>query len=140
MGDLYAFIAKEKMSMDGGDEPPHNDRMEQRLANLEAFADDAKQRLVRVETKLDHIDKEVSNFKWWAAGSAVAIILAMIAAVLGTGIAIQQMTVSTFQAAGAQAAQPSPPQAQQPIIINNIPPASAPPPAMEPAAEKQQTP
>ncbi|EPD35873.1 hypothetical protein HMPREF9702_05780 [Delftia acidovorans CCUG 15835] len=96
--------------------------MEHRLAQLEAFADDAKQRLVRVETKLDHIDKEVGQVKWWIVAQMVAGMLA----VVGTGIAIQQMTVSTFQAAGAQAAQPAPPQMQQPIIIN-VPPASAPP-------------
>lgn len=115
-------------SMDGGGGPPHNDNMEQRLSQLEAFADDAKQRLVRVETKLDHIDREVSQVKWWI----VAQILAGLLAVLGTGIAIQQMTVSTFQAAGAQAAQPAPLQAQQPIIIT-LPPTSA-----APAVPQQQ--
>ncbi|WP_227469581.1 MULTISPECIES: hypothetical protein [Delftia] len=109
-----------KLGKSGG--PPHNEEMEHRLAQLEAFADDAKQRLVRVETKLDHIDKEVGQVKWWIVAQMVAGMLA----VVGTGIAIQQMTVSTFQAAGAQAAQPAPPQMQQPIIIN-VPPASAPP-------------
>jgi hypothetical protein len=106
-----------KLGKSGG--PPHNEEMEHRLAQLEAFADDAKQRLVRVETKLDHIDKEVGQVKWWIVAQMVAGMLA----VVGTGIAIQQMTVSTFQAAGAQAAQPAPPQMQQPIIIN-VPPAS----------------
>lgn len=109
-----------KLGKSGG--PPHNEEMEHRLAQLEAFADDAKQRLVRVETKLDHIDKEVGQVKWWIVAQMVAGMLA----VVGTGIAIQQMTVSTFQAAGAQAAQPAPPQTQQPITIN-VPAASAPP-------------
>ncbi|WP_428141365.1 hypothetical protein [Delftia acidovorans] len=107
--------------------PPHNEEMEHRLAQLEAFADDAKQRLVRVETKLDHIDKEVGQVKWWIVAQMVAGMLA----VVGTGIAIQQMTVSTFQAAGAQAAPPSPPQTQPPIIIN-VPPASAAPAPQQP--------
>lgn len=88
-----------------------------RIIKLEEFAEDAKQRLTRVETKLDHIEKEVSNFKWWLLGAIITILLT----VLGTGIGIQQMTVSTFQAAGAQN-QP----AQQPPIIINVPAAPAP--------------
>lgn len=126
--DVLRRLKAIESSMDGGGGPPHNDVMEQRLTKLEAFADDAKQRLVRVEAKLDHVDKEVSQVKWWI----VAQIAAGMLAVLGTGIAIQQMTVSTFQAAGAQAAQPVPPQAPQPIIIN-VPPASP-----SPAAPQQQ--
>lgn len=98
-----------------------NGRMEARLIKLEEFADDAKQRLARVETKLDHIDKEVSNFKWWVLAQIVAALLT----VVGTGIAIQQMTVSTFQAAGVQS-QPTP---QPPIIINVPQAAPAPSPA-----------
>lgn len=90
-----------------------------RIIKLEEFAEDAKQRLTRVETKLDHIEKEVSNFKWWLLGAIITILLT----VLGTGIGIQQMTVSTFQAAGAQN-QPAP--AQQPPIIINVPAAPAP--------------
>lgn len=101
--------AIEKRMADGGP-PADNDKMEARLIKLEEFADDAKQRLARVETKLDHIDKEVSNFKWWVLAQIVAALLT----VVGTGIAIQQMTVSTFQAAGAQAQ----PTQQQPIIIH----------------------
>lgn len=72
------------------------------------------QLLARVETKVDHIDREVSNTKWWIAGSTLTIILAVIATVVATGIGIQQMTVTTFQAAGQQAQPPAPP----PIIIN----------------------
>lgn len=71
------------------------DGMDARVANLEAFAEDAKQRLARVETKLDHIEKEVGQVKWWI----VAQIIAGVLAVLGTGVAIQQMTVTTFEAA-----------------------------------------
>ena len=114
--------AIEKRMVDGGP-PTDNDKMEARLMKLEEFADDAKQRLARVETKLDHIDKEVSNFKWWVLAQIVAALLT----VVGTGIAIQQMTVSTFQAAGAQAQ----PAQQQPIIIQM--PQAAPGPAGTPA-------
>lgn len=103
-------LEKAKLSKNGG--PPYDGNMESRVAKLELFAKDAGERLVRVETKLDHIDREVSQFKWWAAGSAVAVVLAMIATVLGTGVAIQQMTVASFQAAGQQGQA-----SQQPIII-----------------------
>lgn len=99
----------------GGD---NGDMNTARIIKLEEFAEDAKQRLTRVETKLDHIEKEVSNFKWWLIGAVLTIVLTTVATVIGTGIGIQQMTVSTFQAAGAQATQPAVPAAPQPIIIN----------------------
>lgn len=105
--------------------PPHNGSMEARISALETFAQDAKERLTRVELKLDHIEKEVGQVKWWI----IAQIVAGIVAVLGTGIAIQQMTVATFQGAAqvAKDASPSAPAAaQQPPIIINVP-ASAPP-------------
>ncbi|WP_312834774.1 hypothetical protein [Comamonas sp.] len=114
-----------KDRLDGRGEPPHNGGMEARLTALEAFAQDAKDRLTRVETKLDHIEKEVGQVKWWI----IAQIVAGIVAVLGTGIAIQQMTVATFQGAAqvAKDATPSAPAAaQQPPIIINVP-SSAPP-------------
>lgn len=89
--------------------------MEARIARLEDFAQDTRERLARVETKLDHIEKEVSNFKWWVVAQIVAALLT----VVGTGVAIQQMTVATFQAAGQQSQQgPAP---QQPPIIINVP-------------------
>lgn len=79
--------------------------MDDRIERLEQFAGETRDRLARVETKLDHIDREVSQFKWWVAGSVVALAVTMFATVWGMGVAIQQMTVSTFQAA-AQAAHP----------------------------------
>ena len=116
-----------------GGQPPDNGDMETRVAKLEDFAVDTRDRLgrvedrlTRVEVKLDHIDKEVSNFKWWLLGA----ILTIIVTVLGTSIGIQQMTVATFQGA-AQVAKDSAPAAQSAppptIIINNIPPAVAAP-------------
>lgn len=112
-----------KMANGGG--PPHNDDMNTaRIIKLEEFAEDAKQRLTRVETRLEHIDREVSNVKWWIIGAVLTIVLTTVATVIGTGVGIQQMTVSTFQAAGAQS-QP----AQQPPIIINVP-------AAQPAASE----
>lgn len=96
--------------------------LSQRVGHLEDFAQDTRERMVRVETKLDHIEKEVSQTKWWLIGSTLTIILTVIATVIGTGIGIQQMTVTTFQAAGQQV-----PAQQQPPIIINVPGATQPP-------------
>lgn len=96
-------------------QPPDNGDMEARFAKIETRLDQVDDRLTRVEVKLDHIDKEVSNFKWWV----IAQIAAGLLAVLGTGIAIQQMTVASFQGA-AQVAKDAAPAAQsspQPIVI-----------------------
>lgn len=84
---------------------------------------DMEARMTRVETKLDHIEKEVSQTKWWLIGSTVTIVLTVVATVIGTGVGIQQMTVATFQAAKES---PAPAPAQPPIIIN-IPTPQAPP-------------
>ncbi len=102
-----------------------NGGMEKRISDLEQFAFETNARLSRVETKIDHIDKEVSNFKWWVIAQIVAGLLA----VLGTGIAIQQMTVASFQGAAqvAKDAAAAAPSAPQPIIINV--PTTAPAPA-----------
>ena len=98
-----------------GGEPPDNHGMEIRVAKLEDFALETRERLTRVEVKLDHIDKEVSNFKWWLVGAILTIMLT----VLGTSIGIQQMTVATFQGAAQVAKDAAPPApAQSPIIIN----------------------
>lgn len=130
MAEIHQLSPRGSNGQNGGSSnsgpPPHNGDMNTaRIIKLEEFAEDAKQRLTRVETKLDHIEKEVSNFKWWLLGAIITILLT----VLGTGIGIQQMTVSTFQAAGAQN-QHAP--VQQPPIIINVPaaqltPATSPP-------------
>lgn len=112
----------EGTSNSGG--PPHNGEMDSRVTKLEDFAKSTGERMARVETKLDHIDKEVGQFKWWVLAQIVASLLA----VMGTGIAIQQMTVATFQGAAqvAKDAAPAAATAPQPIIINApAPPAPA---------------
>lgn len=102
---------------DGGSSIPP---MEARLRAVENAVTTMGDRLV-------HIDREVSQTKWWLAGSTIAIILAMVAAVLGTGVAIQQMTVATFQAAAQQQAPaPSPVTIQIPGLAVPLPAASAP--------------
>lgn len=125
MSQIFNLRTGEPMKLGPPPEPPDNDDMEPRVAALEDFAQDTRERMVRVETKLDHIEKEVSQTKWWLIGSTLTIILTVIATVIGTGIGIQQMTVTTFQAAGQQAPAP-----QQPPIIINVPGAT---PALPPA-------
>lgn len=114
----YAGAFSNEGGLPPGGEPPDNAGMEltNRVAHLETGMTEVKtrldsmqSRLDRVEVRLEHIEREVSNTKWWILGQIVAGLLT----VVGTGIAIQQMTVATFQAAGAQ---PAPAQAA-PIII-----------------------
>lgn len=93
--------------------------VEQRLDGVEQRLDGVERRLDRVEVKLEHIDREVSSFKWWVLAQIITALLT----VIGTGIAIQQMTVATFQAAAQQPA-PAAPVTQQPPIIINVPPAA----------------
>lgn len=97
----------------GGGEPPYDDVMDARVTKLEGFAAATSERLARMETKLDRVVHDVGQWKWFALGAVLTIVLA----VLGTGIAIQQMTVTTFQAAAEAAkaatpASPAPPAAK----------------------------
>lgn len=91
--------------------------LESGMTEVEVRLDGIGNRLERVEVRLEHVEREVSNIKWWILGQIVAGLLT----VIGTGIAIQQMTVATFQAAGAQAA----PAQLAPIVIQ-VPGAPAP--------------
>lgn len=111
------LVRSDEQGASGGQPPYDDDMTSQRLDRLETFADTAKDRLARMETKLDHIDREVSTVKWWI----IAQIAAGVFTVLGTGVAIQQMTVATFQGAAQVAkdsASAAPVPSQQPIIIN----------------------
>ena len=121
------MIRHQAHALKSGGEPPHNGDMEARVLKLEDFALETRDRLTRIEISLGHVEKEVGNFKWWVIAQIVAALLTII----GTGIAIQQMTVATFQAAAAHVA---PAQAQQAPIIINVPaaPAAAPvPPSLK---------
>lgn len=126
--DLSRQLSEVPPTTSGGGDGYNGDMNTARIIKLEEFAEDAKQRLTRVETRLEHIDREVSNVKWWIIGAVLTIVLTTVATVIGTGIGIQQMTVSTFQAAGAQ---PQPAPVQQPPIIINVP-AAQPAPGVAP--------
>lgn len=133
MGIVKTFPSRtpggEKGKHSGGEQPPYDQGMESRISRLEELVADGRERFARVEVKLDHVAHEVSQFKWWLVGAIITIIVT----VLGTSVAIQQMTVATFQAAGQQANSPAAPAA--PIIINVPMPAAAPTiPASQPAS------
>ncbi|MEZ2740894.1 hypothetical protein [Comamonas jiangduensis] len=127
----FEKLSSEKTSYANGGSGGYDDGMDTRITKLENFAEDAKQRLARVETKLDHIDKEVSSFKWWLFGAVLTVVLTVIGTVVGTGVGIQQMTVSTFQAAGAQAQTANHTPQPAPIVIQ-IPTLPAAPPVQQP--------
>lgn len=96
----------------GGGEPPYDGDMENRVTKLEDFAVDTRDRLTRIETKLEHIDtvmatkadlhESTSSMIKWIVGTAV-------------GLGAAAITVMTFTLNNAT--QKSPSQAPQPIII-----------------------
>lgn len=54
-GRLLRLVTEENAkTFAGGGEPPHNGGMEARVAKLEDFAAETRDRLARIETKLDH--------------------------------------------------------------------------------------
>lgn len=72
------------------------------------------------DRRLDDIGANVSTFKWWLAGAVLTLFLGFYAA----SFTIQQMTVSTFQAA-AQLPPPQPATASKPAPQAAAPPAPA---------------
>ena len=50
---VVGYIGKQSATPPGGTEPPDKD-MEARVAKLEGFVTDARDRLVHIETRLDH--------------------------------------------------------------------------------------
>lgn len=115
-------------SQGGGDfgEPPHNDGMEARVAKLEEFVLDTRERLTRIETKLDtfatkaDISDTKSDIIKWMVGTAV-------------GLGVAAITVMTFVLNNATPKAP-PSQALPPIIIN-VPSAQPVAPAQLPASK-----
>ena len=104
-------------TIDSGGGPPHDDTMEARIVKLEEFAVDAKERLVRIETRLDQtltkadFAEAMSAQVKWIVGTA-----------LGLGVAA--ITVMTFVLNNAV---PKPPSAAPvPIVIYAQPSASPP--------------
>lgn len=101
----------------GGGEPPDNGPMDARVAELEDFALDTRERLARIETKLDTFasKSDLSDMKSdlikWMVGTAI-------------GLGVAAITVMTFVLNNATPKVA--PTAAPPAIIINVP--SQPPP------------
>lgn len=119
------WLGPKNTPVDGDGGGPDDPSMEHRLSEVEKAIiridgkfDVVTARFEHVDSTLNEIKVGVIGFKWHVFTAALTVIVAVIA----TGIAIQQMTVTTFQAA---AQQPSPPAQQAPVIIN-VPSAAQP--------------
>jgi hypothetical protein len=132
-GDEFAHQvdALRQMSapLDSGGEPPDDGRMEARIAHLETFAADAKERLVKIETRLDQtatksdlLEMSTSLVKW-VVGSAL-------------GLGVSAITVTTFVLNNA--APKTAPAAPAPIIIYAQPAPAIPLSALPPAPPAKQ--
>lgn|GEM_PF-2109462 len=75
----------------GGGDPPHDGGMEARVAKLEDTMTTVRERLVAIETKLDHVDKTMATkaelsamestlIKWFVATALILASLAFTAA------------------------------------------------------------
>jgi hypothetical protein len=96
-----------KRMLSGNGEPPDNGAMEARVSKLEDAAQDTRDRLVRVETKVDAVatKAEVNDLK----AELVKWIVATAGALGVAGITVLNNAVPKV---------PSAPPSQQPIIIN----------------------
>lgn len=98
----------------GGGGSPHNDPMEARIVKLEDFAQETRERLTRIETKLDQsatkadLSEAMNGMVKWVVGTAV-------------GLGVAGITVMTFVLNNAAPKAPAAPLAQTAPIIINVP-------------------
>ena len=114
----YLFEQVERLSrtrppelFDGGGGGGYDGRMEARLTKLEDFATDAKERLVKIETRLDQtatkgdLHEQTSTMVKWIVGTV-------------SGLGIAGITIMTFVLNNAVPKAPAtPPAPPAPIII-----------------------
>lgn len=68
-----------KGPIDKGGGPPHDGDMEERLKKLEEFKDDARERLARIEVRLEHcatkddVSRLESTLLKWFVATAIAL-------------------------------------------------------------------
>jgi hypothetical protein len=85
---VHEFKAKQNViqstgPVDGGGEPPYDDGMEARVTKLEAAAQDTRDRLVRIETRLDSIatkedmHRELHSLTWKMISAQAALVAAV---------------------------------------------------------------
>lgn len=115
--------------LDSGGEPPDDGRMEARIAHLETFAADAKERLVKIEARLDQtatksdLHEASSSQIKWMVGTAV-------------GLGASAIVVMTFVLNNATPK--AAPTAPIPVIIDAQPAAVAPVLSLPPVAPGKQ--
>lgn len=116
----YDLLDRLSKVVDKGGEPPDDERMEARLTKLEDFAADAKERLVKLELRLEQtatktdiaeirgdMHKASTDISRWMIATVISLFL-------GFGGLFFVMSNATKPAA-------SPPPAQPPIIIYTQP-------------------
>lgn len=113
-----------------GGEPPDNGAMEERVKKLEDGQQELKTQLVRIDTRLDHIETTMATKADLAemASSIIKWIVGTALVISGTAV-----TVMTFVLNNATPKAPAAP--QQPIVIYAPSAAAAPQPAPAPAAK-----
>lgn len=104
-----------------GGEPPHNGGMDARVEKLENFAHETRDRLTRIETRIESMDKTVAT-KSELHDMKAELVKWIVGTAIGLGVA--GIAVMTFVLNNAAPRQPS--VSPQPIIIT-VPPAVAPP-------------
>lgn len=126
--DAHRRIKAIEGRLEGRGGPPHNGDMEARVAKLEDFAQDTRERLTRIETKLDSfatkadLQEMSGSMIKWMVGTAV-------------GLGVAAITVMTFVLNNAAPKVPTTPPAQAPIIIN-VPAATQAPLTQAPPSEQ----
>lgn len=81
--NLAERLAKIEESATRGGGPPYDGGMEARVAKLEEFAQDTRDRLVRIETRLDtfatkeDMHRELHSLTWKMIGAQAALVAAV---------------------------------------------------------------
>lgn len=114
---MFATKQNEGTTVASGGEPPYDDGMETRVAKLEQFVVDARERLTKIETRLDEtatksdiaeirvdMHKGFADMTKWVVGTAI-------------GMGAAGIVVMTFVLNNAVPKTPSTPAAPTPIII-----------------------
>ena len=107
----------ERKHLHSGGEPPYDEGMEARIAKLEDSATETRDRLVRIETRLDNTatKADVAELRAEISDTKADLVKWIVGTAIGLGVA--GITVMTFVLNNAAPKTPAAPQ-QQPIIIN----------------------
>lgn len=121
LASLDRASSQEFDGVDNGGGPPHDGDMEARVAKLEEFVIDTRERLTKIETRLDGIDTKMAT-KADIHESANSMIKWVVGT--GAGLGVAAITVMTFVLNNAT---PKAPAAQPAPIVIQIPATAATP-------------